>query len=308
MFASLFLNSTLTNCKPECVWGVFHSPFSLLPSPISRVPCPSPLGPTPASVSLALLSLDVFVFAISEQNATRLPQQQQHFEPQLHGEPSLTSLPLVPSPLQRRRCRFEVATTAQLPPYLPRRAHQLACASPTRNSRASRRRSALAGETRSVVVHAFSGAGIEGPYNITGVVFAPRRDAKPPLWDSLDCHNPTVHKIGREYVVFYIGVGVPEPGPPVGAMHDSAGTAVGVFLGLNLNLTGFFFPALHCPTLAVRCALLRAHAHRMLIGACLRSDPMLRPFDLFRATCRKTLGRHHRPPRWAPGTERLHRC
>jgi hypothetical protein len=26
----------------------------------------------------------------------------------------------------------------------------------------------------------------------------------------LDCHNPTVHKIGEEYVVFYIGVGVRE--------------------------------------------------------------------------------------------------
>ena len=29
------------------------------------------------------------------------------------------------------------------------------------------------------------------------------------LWDSKDCHNPTVHKIGDEYVVFYIGVGQP---------------------------------------------------------------------------------------------------
>jgi hypothetical protein len=62
-------------------------------------------------------------------------------------------------------------------------------------------------ETRSVVVHATSSA-VQGPYQIQKVVLSPRKTASPLLWDSLDCHNPTVHHIGNEYVIFYIGVGV----------------------------------------------------------------------------------------------------
>ena len=62
-------------------------------------------------------------------------------------------------------------------------------------------------ETDSIVVHLTSSRGIEGPYRYSDTVAAPRRHS-PLLWDSLDCHNPTVHKLGTEYVVFYIGVGV----------------------------------------------------------------------------------------------------
>ena len=63
-------------------------------------------------------------------------------------------------------------------------------------------------ETKSIVIHLKSEKGIQGPYDYTDVVAEPRRNATPPLWDSLDCHNPTVHKLGNEFVVFYIGVGV----------------------------------------------------------------------------------------------------
>jgi hypothetical protein len=63
-------------------------------------------------------------------------------------------------------------------------------------------------ETDSIVIHLTSAAGIEGPYSYSDTVAAPRRGAQPPLWDSMDCHNPTAHKLGEEYVVFYIGVGV----------------------------------------------------------------------------------------------------
>jgi hypothetical protein len=80
-------------------------------------------------------------------------------------------------------------------------------------------------ETRSVVVHAVSTTGAQGPYRPTDVVLAPRHD--PALWDALDCHNPTVHRIGDEYVIFYIGVGVQASGsaagnasaPATGGMH-----------------------------------------------------------------------------------------
>ena len=57
-----------------------------------------------------------------------------------------------------------------------------------------------------MVVHATSSTAA-GPYMQHGVVLAPRVGTG--LWDSKDCHNPTVHKIGSEFVIFYIGVGVP---------------------------------------------------------------------------------------------------
>lgn len=64
-------------------------------------------------------------------------------------------------------------------------------------------------ETDSIVIHLTSTlTSPQGPYEYRGTVATPRREASPPLWDSLDCHNPTVHKLGDEYVVFYIGVGV----------------------------------------------------------------------------------------------------
>ena len=68
-------------------------------------------------------------------------------------------------------------------------------------------------ETKSIVIHLTSTEGIEGPYKFSDTVATPRRDADPPLWDSLDCHNPTVHRLGDELVVFYIGVGVNATSP-----------------------------------------------------------------------------------------------
>jgi hypothetical protein len=64
-------------------------------------------------------------------------------------------------------------------------------------------------ETDSIVIHLTSSTGAQGPYVYSDTVVGPRKTGSSRLfWDSLDCHNPTVHKIGDEYVVFYIGVGV----------------------------------------------------------------------------------------------------
>ena len=67
-------------------------------------------------------------------------------------------------------------------------------------------------ESKSIVVRMESNVSIDGPYVYKDTVAAPRTTADPPLWDSADCHNPTVHRIGNEFVVFYIGVGVNESG------------------------------------------------------------------------------------------------
>lgn len=42
----------------------------------------------------------------------------------------------------------------------------------------------------------------EGPYKTVDIAIAPRGDA---WWDSTTCHNPTIHKIGTKYVLFYMG-------------------------------------------------------------------------------------------------------
>ena len=47
------------------------------------------------------------------------------------------------------------------------------------------------------------------------------------LWDSKDCHNPTVHKIGDEYVIFYIGVGQPIAGVTSAGNSNGAAAAAG---------------------------------------------------------------------------------
>lgn len=63
-------------------------------------------------------------------------------------------------------------------------------------------------ETDSIVIRLKSSGSISGPYSYAETVAAPRKDVVPALWDSKDCHNPTIHKLGTEYVLFYIGVGV----------------------------------------------------------------------------------------------------
>ena len=42
-----------------------------------------------------------------------------------------------------------------------------------------------------------------GPYKTVDVALAPRGGA---WWDSVSCHNPTIHKVGDQYVLFYLGV------------------------------------------------------------------------------------------------------
>jgi beta-xylosidase len=43
----------------------------------------------------------------------------------------------------------------------------------------------------------------EGPYKTVDVAIAPRGGD---LWDGGSCHNPTIHKVGDKYVIFYLGV------------------------------------------------------------------------------------------------------
>ena len=43
----------------------------------------------------------------------------------------------------------------------------------------------------------------EGPYETVDVAVAPRGGD---WWDSGSCHNPTIHKVGDTYVLFYLGV------------------------------------------------------------------------------------------------------
>jgi len=42
----------------------------------------------------------------------------------------------------------------------------------------------------------------EGPYTTLDVALAPRGGD---WWDSMTCHNPTIHKVGEKYVLFYMG-------------------------------------------------------------------------------------------------------
>jgi hypothetical protein len=42
----------------------------------------------------------------------------------------------------------------------------------------------------------------EGPYETVDVAVAPRGGD---WWDSMTCHNPTIHKVGEKYVLFYMG-------------------------------------------------------------------------------------------------------
>lgn len=42
----------------------------------------------------------------------------------------------------------------------------------------------------------------EGPYEFIGTALEP---SGPGLWDAFTCHNPTIHKVGDKYALFYIG-------------------------------------------------------------------------------------------------------
>jgi hypothetical protein len=50
----------------------------------------------------------------------------------------------------------------------------------------------------------------EGPYTFQEVVFAPRGA---PYWDGRMTHNPTIHKHGDTYLLFYVGTTYDEPTP-----------------------------------------------------------------------------------------------
>lgn len=56
--------------------------------------------------------------------------------------------------------------------------------------------------THSEIVHATSRTP-EGPYEFQEVVFA-RRDKE--YWDGMTTHNPTIHKVGDTYLLYYIGM------------------------------------------------------------------------------------------------------
>lgn len=42
----------------------------------------------------------------------------------------------------------------------------------------------------------------EGPFEFVGTALEP---SGPGLWDAFTCHNPTIHKVGDKYALFYIG-------------------------------------------------------------------------------------------------------
>lgn len=87
-------------------------------------------------------------------------------------------------------------------------------------------------ETGSIVVRLEAPA-VVGPYEYRETVAGPRggepgtgtRESAGLHWDSLSCHNPTVHRIGDEYVVFYIGIGVVPTGGLGADMTQSIGAA-----------------------------------------------------------------------------------
>eukprot|EP00756_Hemistasia_phaeocysticola_P059564 Hpha_TRINITY_DN3636_c0_g1::TRINITY_DN3636_c0_g1_i1::g.939::m.939 len=82
--------------------------------------------------------------------------------------------------------------------------------------------------TKSVVAHAVSRTGPVGPYEYQGVILGPRSGTH--YWDASNCHNPTVHKIGEEYVIFYIGMdytdhpygGQGDPWQAIGAAYSTS--------------------------------------------------------------------------------------
>ena len=63
--------------------------------------------------------------------------------------------------------------------------------------------------TNSEIVHAVSPRA-EGPYEFSDVVFERRG---PEFWDGRMTHNPTIHRIGDKYALFYLGTTFPEPIP-----------------------------------------------------------------------------------------------
>ena len=50
----------------------------------------------------------------------------------------------------------------------------------------------------------------EGPYQFQSVVLP---DRGPDFWDGRMTHNPTIHRYGDQYLLFYIGATYPEPRP-----------------------------------------------------------------------------------------------
>lgn len=58
--------------------------------------------------------------------------------------------------------------------------------------------------TNSVVAHAWA-PNVTGPYVMDDDVLVGPSGAKG-QWDASNCHNPTIHRIGSDYVLFYIGM------------------------------------------------------------------------------------------------------
>lgn len=56
--------------------------------------------------------------------------------------------------------------------------------------------------THSQIVHAVSSTP-EGPYRFVEEILTPRG---PDFWDGCATHNPTIHKVGKRYVLFYTGI------------------------------------------------------------------------------------------------------
>jgi hypothetical protein len=68
----------------------------------------------------------------------------------------------------------------------------------------------------SEVVHAVADTP-EGPYQFQSVVLP---DRGPDFWDGRMTHNPTIHRYGDQYLLFYIGATYPEPRPSEQELRD----------------------------------------------------------------------------------------
>jgi len=79
-------------------------------------------------------------------------------------------------------------------------------------------------KSTSVVTHAWA-PNATGPYVMDETTLI-KPSGVTGQWDASNCHNPTVHKIGSEYVIFYIGMDYTvEPQPPKGDPRQTIGAA-----------------------------------------------------------------------------------
>ena len=87
--------------------------------------------------------------------------------------------------------------------------------------------------TNSEIVHAASNSA-EGPYEFSDVVLPPR---DPLFWDGRMTHNPTIHRAGEEYLLYYTGTTYHFPMPaPDHPLKEFTPEFYEALRGLNIGL------------------------------------------------------------------------